>query len=159
MTTQPPIWVLAVITGTDLMRDRRCASISIHPSYDAAVEELRNGWDIDGHYDHLDADALLESLRHAGDVYATIEACEPDWPADPPPGHVLVKLPEPFAEDDGQVYFNDAEIRVDTTGYGNEWPRLYVNRKPVDPGLMRLEAAEMLAAAAAAEEAIERAER
>ncbi|BBY54068.1 hypothetical protein H7J07_05520 [Mycobacterium koreense] len=74
-------------------------------------------------------------------------------------GYSVVKLPEPCYEGDGQIYFDDGEIRVDTTGYGNEWPRLYVDGKPADTALMRLQAAEMLAAANEADAAYAAADR
>lgn len=75
-------------------------------------------------------------------------------------GYAVVKLPEPCHEDDdGQLYFDDGEIRVDTTGSSNEWPRLYVGRKPADPDRMRAEAAEMLAAADEADAAYAAADR
>ena len=64
-------------------------------------------------------------------------------------GYAVVELPEPDEEDDdGQVYFDDGEIRVDMTGPS---PTIWRNGREVTPTRLRAEAAALLAAANKAE--------
>lgn len=64
------IWVLAVNAEYGAP-----ASVSVHRTYELAVEWLRSGWDVEGSYRELDSDALLERLRLDRDVIAAIEPC------------------------------------------------------------------------------------
>lgn len=65
-------------------------------------------------------------------------------------GYAVVKLPEPDGEDDdGQVYFADSDIRVDTTG--THGPTTWIRGSHRPPELLRQDAAHLLAAAAYAE--------
>lgn len=67
-------------------------------------------------------------------------------------GIAVVELPETGGEDDdGQEYFNDGDIRVDHTARGSEHPAVYICGKPTTPEDLRRTAAELLAAAQAAE--------
>ena len=67
-------------------------------------------------------------------------------------GLAVIQLPESDGEDDdGQEYFGDFGIRVDHTGRGTEHPRIYIDGRPSTPEAARREAADLLAAAAAAE--------
>lgn len=69
-------------------------------------------------------------------------------------GYTVVKLPASYgADDDGQEYFSDGDIRVDHTAKGSGHPSVYVNGIPVGPSQLRIDAAELLAAADAAERA------
>ncbi|AKF14418.1 DNA methyltransferase [Mycobacterium phage Phayonce] len=65
----------------------------------------------------------------------------------------LVELPESDGKDaDGQEYFGDFGIRVDHSGGPHsEHPRIYIDGRPSTPERARDEAADLLAAAAAAE--------
>lgn len=61
----------------------------------------------------------------------------------------VVELPEGEQDDDGQVWFDDYDIRVDHTGrHGAE---VYLNKRPVHPSWLRRRAEEYLAAAKCAE--------
>lgn len=67
-------------------------------------------------------------------------------------GIAVIELPESDGEDDdGQEYFGDFGIRVDHTGRGTEYPRIYIDGRPSTPEAARREAAALLAAAQAAE--------
>lgn len=66
-------------------------------------------------------------------------------------GYAVTKLAASGGQDDdGQEYFGG--IRVDHTGRGTEYPRIYIDGWPSTPEEARREAAELLSAAAAAEE-------
>lgn len=61
-------------------------------------------------------------------------------------GHVVIKLPEPEGMDeDGQIWFDATEIRVDTTG---SEPEIYLGRNQRTVEWIRQEAAELLSIAA-----------
>jgi predicted nucleic acid-binding protein len=67
-------------------------------------------------------------------------------------GIAIVELPDSDGQDDdGQEYFGDFDIRVDHTGRGTEYPSIYIDGRPSDPEAARREAADLLAAANAAE--------
>lgn len=63
----------------------------------------------------------------------------------------IVELPAGEEDGDGQLWFGGYDIRVDTTGFGTEYPRLYVEGDAANPALIRRHAAALLAAADAAE--------
>ncbi|QFP96176.1 hypothetical protein PP506_gp55 [Gordonia phage DobbysSock] len=65
-------------------------------------------------------------------------------------GLTVIALPEGEADDDGQVWFDDFDIRVDTTGR-REDIHLYVNGEPRSPDATRRHASALLAAAQVAE--------
>lgn len=70
-------------------------------------------------------------------------------------GYAVVELPKSDGQDDdGQEYFGDFGIRVDHTGRGTRYPRIYISGRPSDPEAARREAADLLAAADAAEAAL-----
>lgn len=59
----------------------------------------------------------------------------------------LVELPEADeVDEDGQMWFGNYDIRVDTTGAGTEHPRLYVDGQAMNPALIRNRAVALLAA-------------
>lgn len=64
---------------------------------------------------------------------------------------VVVELPAGEEDGDGQLWFDGYDIRVDTTGFGTEYPSLYVEDDAVNPSAVRRHAAALLAAAEAAE--------
>lgn len=67
-------------------------------------------------------------------------------------GYAVVKLPKSGGiDDDGQEWFGDGDIRVDHTARQSEYPSIYLGSRPFEPHELRLEAADMLAAADAAE--------
>lgn len=69
-------------------------------------------------------------------------------------GWAVVKLPKSGGpDDDGQEWFGDGDIRVDHSARGSEYPSIYLGSRPFAPEDLRLEAADMLAAADAAERA------
>ena len=65
-------------------------------------------------------------------------------------GLTVIALPEGEADDDGQVWFDDFDIRVDTTGW-REDIHLYVNGEPRSPDAARHHASALLAAAQVAD--------
>lgn len=65
-------------------------------------------------------------------------------------GLTVIALPEGEADDDGQVWFDDFDIRVDTTGR-REDIHLYVNGEPRSPDAARHHASALLAAAQVAD--------
>ncbi|WP_280763297.1 hypothetical protein [Prescottella agglutinans] len=64
-------------------------------------------------------------------------------------GHEIVKLPEGIPDDDGQVWFDDMDIRVDCTG--RDGRTVHVKGREVSPRGLRRESLEGLAAARLAE--------
>lgn len=65
---QRPTWLLIVVTESDMTEP----CVSLHDSFDAAMEHFRTGWDVDGNYEGVDEDRLFEFMRGVG-VYASIE--------------------------------------------------------------------------------------
>ncbi|OBK04737.1 hypothetical protein A5746_10325 [Mycolicibacterium conceptionense] len=83
-----------------------------------------------------------EFIRAAGVVLAALKSAR----------IAVVELPESDGEDDdGQEYFGDFGIRVDHTARGSEYPLIYLDGRPSNPEAVRREAADLLAAADAAE--------
>lgn len=62
-------------------------------------------------------------------------------------GYTVIALPEPDGPDeDGQLWFDDFGIRVDTTGKRGD-PHLYVNGEPRTPDAVYRHAVALIAAA------------
>lgn len=73
--------------------------------------------------------------QHAAHVLAELAAV----------GQMIVKLPEGIPDDDGQVWFDDGDIRVDCTGRAGR--TVHVKGKEVSPAQLWEESLEGLAAA------------
>lgn len=69
-----PVWVLAVSTECG-----EPASVSIHPSFEAAIDWLRSGWDPDEYLKHLDGEQLIRAMATDWDTLVALEPCVPDW--------------------------------------------------------------------------------
>lgn len=65
---KPSVWTLATVTDNDPM-----PNVTLHGSYEHALEWLRSGWDVDGHYAHLKDDDLIDELAAMGSVRASID--------------------------------------------------------------------------------------
>lgn len=65
---QPSVWTLATVTDDDPM-----PNVTLHASYERALAWLRSGWDVDGHFDALDGDGLIDELAAMGSVRASID--------------------------------------------------------------------------------------
>lgn len=62
------VWSLATVTD-----DEPIPSVTLHDNYASAQAWLRSGWDVDGRFNDLDNDDLIDALCAAEQARASID--------------------------------------------------------------------------------------